>query len=322
MAPAVYADRGRVSVMLSSARIDDSGAPPVSPRVPLNSLVEAEGVVRYFIVDAFAASSYRGNPAAVVPDAQGLSSLQRQHIASELNVSEVAFVTREGLSRRIEWRTPRRAAAFCGHATLAAAHVFHRHWGEASPVCFESPVGLLWVEVAADRYSLLLPRVEPLKEGVAPELSELFLTRADRAFETSDNFYLQLPHWVDVAAYEPDFAALERMGPKGICITARGDGSIDFVSRYFAPASGVPEDFVTGSTHAALAPYWARRLHKRRLIGKQLSKRSAVIECAVSSDTVTLWGDAITTAEGFIRVEPPISEIPAMEWRNLCAEAE
>lgn len=285
----------------ASASIGVTGATALGQRTLFNSLVEAEGVVRYFIVDAFAASSFRGNPAAVVPDAQGLSPRQRQWIAGELNIAETAFISREDFPRRIEWRTPRREAVFCGHATLAAAHVLHHHWGEASPLYFESRVGLLCVEVSANRYSLVLPKVEPINQQVPPVLNELFLARADQAFETFDNFYLQLPHWVDVAAYEPDFAALERMGPKGICITARGDGSIDFVSRYFAPASGIPEDFVTGSTHAALAPYWAERLHKRRLIAKQLSKRSALIECEVSLNTVTLRGSAVTTADGLIR---------------------
>jgi len=287
---AQYADTG-------DRRTDPPTANPQGPGVVASS------ATTFFIVDAFADRSYLGNPAAVIPDGRALSARQRQNLANELNVAVTSIVLEDERGWAIEWRTPRRELAFCGHATLAAAHILRRVFNAPSPICFKSAAGYLCVRFNEDRYGLVVPAVKPLPHCRLPiALEALSLAYADRVFETSTKYFVCLPHWVDVAAYEPDFGLLMRLRPKGLCITARGEGGVDFVSRYFPADSVIDEDYATGSTHAFLASYWGQEFGRDRVLGRQLSQRSACIECEVTPNAVTLWGSAVTTAQGRISV--------------------
>jgi predicted PhzF superfamily epimerase YddE/YHI9 len=218
----------------------------------------------------------------------------------ELAQAETAFVVRREGAHDLRWFTPTQEAAFCGHATLAAAHALAEADGAAGEIAFHTrEVGVLRVTVEGwGRYTLDLPRFEP--EPVASGPFENLVPGARGAFRAKDNLYIELGSEAELRAYVPDFAAIAAAtGPDGLCLTALGEGT-DFASRYFWPSGGIPEDHVTGSTHAALVPFWAARLGRERLTALQASRRGGRLDGRLTDTRVLLTGPAVTTLRGHL----------------------
>lgn len=262
--------------------------------------------IRMYQVDAFSSDVFRGNPAAVVPLDQWLPDDLLQGIAAENNLSETAFFTpvEEG-KFHLRWFTPLVEVPLCGHATLASAYVvftvLHPIW---ETVCFDSLSGGLGVERRGDIFVLDFPRrmMEPceppihLHEGLSEPPKKVFKTEKDT------NYYVVYEYEETISHIEPNFTQLEKLHPYGVVVTAPGEQS-DFVSRYFAPSYGIPEDPVTGSTHCALVPYWSKRLNKSTLLARQVSKRGGELYCEAIGERVAIGGKAVKYFEGDIHLD-------------------
>jgi predicted PhzF superfamily epimerase YddE/YHI9 len=252
-------------------------------------------------VDAFAERPFEGNPAAVLVVDRPLDDRLMQAIAAENNLAETAYVWRDGADWQIRWFTPTHEAAFCGHATLAAAHVLHSAYGVRMPVRFGTgKVGVLAVGREPDgRYALDLPRLDPAPLDPPPGFAGIFPDGWMSLFRNFENYFAELASPEAVAAFRPDLTAIARFGEIGLCITARGGRThagapVDFVSRYFWPGGGIDEDPVTGSTHATLVPYWAARLGKDTLSAFQASRRGGALTARLGEARVVLTAAAAT----------------------------
>ncbi|MBI5441612.1 MAG: PhzF family phenazine biosynthesis protein [Deltaproteobacteria bacterium] len=255
-------------------------------------------------VDAFAREPFAGNPAAVCPLDHWLEDRLLQAIAAENNLSETAFFVRRGERFELRWFAPAAEVDLCGHATLATAHVLFRHLGFASDrVRFETKSGELVVEKRGDLLALDFPS-RPAAACEAPE--ELLTALGARPVEVlrSRDYLAVFRSEDEVLGLRPDMAQLARLPVLGVIATAAGR-SHDFVSRFFAPSVGVPEDPVTGSSHCTLVPYWARRLGKTSLHARQASRRGGELWCEDRGDRVSIAGFAVTYLEGTIRVPVP-----------------
>jgi predicted PhzF superfamily epimerase YddE/YHI9 len=250
-----------------------------------------------FQVDAFASRRFAGNPAAVCPLPGWPDDALLQAIAAENNLSETAFLVRETAGWRIRWFTPQAEVDLCGHATLAAAFVlFERLEPGRMEVEFASQSGPLGVRREADRLALDFPARPPRPIPPLPALSTA-LGRAPAELLRARDLCAVYSTEADVRSLRPDFAALTPLGDVGIIATAPGD-DCDFVSRFFAPAVGIPEDPVTGSAHATLTPYWAARLGKRSLFARQVSARGGELWVEDRGERVAIAGCAVLVVEG------------------------
>jgi predicted PhzF superfamily epimerase YddE/YHI9 len=259
--------------------------------------------VPFYQVDAFADSLFAGNPAAVcVLDAwPGTEVLQQ--VAEENNLSETAFVMPAKRGKwAIRWFTPKVEVDLCGHATLAAAHVlFDERKLDQEKLTFTSRSGDLTVSRLEDgSFGMDFPVVSTrgasisasLVEGLGGYPSEVLI--ADDCLCVFDSEEI-------VRELQPDFQLLERLPFRGIIVTApASNGQADFVSRFFAPAVGVDEDPVTGSAHCILAPFWAKRLGRKRLRARQISRRGGQLICEIRGDRVWIEGKAVTYLWGEI----------------------
>jgi len=254
-------------------------------------------------VDAFTDTVFSGNSAAVVFLDDWLPDAVLQGIALENNLAETAFLKPREDQWDIRWFTPTDEVPFCGHATLASACALHRRKGIERPMRFSTrQVGDLIVAPEGDGYRMDIPRFDP--DFDIPADSQVNSLPADgrlSIFRNRENFFAELASEADVLAYQPDLPLIARLGSFGFCITARGETS-DFVSRYFAPGAGIPEDPVTGSTHATLAPYWAEKLGKTHLTARQLSTRGGALSCEVAPERVYLTGGAVIYMDAQIYV--------------------
>jgi PhzF family phenazine biosynthesis protein len=252
-------------------------------------------------VDAFTDHPFAGNPAAVCLVEAPLSEAVMQQIAAENNLSETAFVDVSDGPRAevlgLRWFTPTVEVDLCGHATLATGFVLLREvTPERTKVGFRTRSGLLFVERGGgDELILDLPaaRWTPVDAETGARISRAIRV-APRAVVrgSSGAYFAELANAAAVRAATPDIAAVAALGTS-VCLTATGGDEarpVDFVSRYFAPAHGIPEDPVTGSAHCTLAPYWAERLGKTRLAARQVSRRGGEISCAMAGDRVRIGG--------------------------------
>lgn len=260
-------------------------------------------------VDAFADRLFTGNPAAVMVLDSPLPDALMLAIAAENNLSETAFVVPEGDAYAIRWFTPSLEAAFCGHATLASAHVLMAELGVSGPLTFTTrEVGTLRVIGSDGRYVLDLPRIDATPmEAIPPALAEIIPGGWVEVVRNFENIFVVLATPEAVRAFAPNAARIAALGEGCLAVTAAGgtdhDGNpVDFVSRYFAPGHGIEEDPVTGSTHATLAPYWAGRLGRDELTAFQDSARGGRVGCRVTADRVALTGQAVTYLKGSIRL--------------------
>jgi len=255
-------------------------------------------------VDAFAAVPFAGNPAAICPLDAWLDDARMQAIAAENNLAETAFFVRDSDGYRLRWFTPTVEVDLCGHATLASAWVvFERIEPGAAAVRFATRSGALGVTRDGDRLVLDFPAL-PAARQTAPADLVAGLGRAPAESWKASNWMAVFDRADDVRALAPDMAALVRLAPAGVIATApagAADGC-DFVSRFFAPAHGVPEDPVTGSAHCTLVPYWAKRLGRARLHARQVSKRGGELFCEDRGPRVSIAGRCVLYLEGTISV--------------------
>ncbi len=251
-------------------------------------------------VDAFTSRLFGGNPAAVLPLDKWMSDERMQQIAMENNLSETAFFVEEGDGYRLRWFTPAVEVDFCGHATLASAHVlFEQLDAKREAILFYTRVGELVVSKKADRYRMDAPADELEELEVSHEVVEA-LGEAPRAlFRGREDLMAVLESEEQVRNLQPDFRALAASTRRGLIATAPGR-EVDFVSRCFYPNAGIDEDPVTGSAHTTMAPYWADQLDKTDLNARQLSRRGGEIRCLVSPQRVVLEGQAVTYLAGNI----------------------
>ncbi|MDS4027811.1 MAG: PhzF family phenazine biosynthesis protein [Candidatus Contendobacter sp.] len=258
--------------------------------------------LKQYQIDAFAARVFEGNPAAVVPLDAWLEDRILQAIAEENNLSETAFFVPSPNGFHLRWFTPVAEVDLCGHATLATAHVLFEILGYRQPaIAFETRGGKLFVERQGSLLVMDFPALSP-KPCATPDLLVEGLGCQPAETLAAVNHICVFESEARVRAIAPDFEKLRRLELQGVIVTAPGRDR-DFVSRYFVPKFGIPEDPVTGSAHCELTPYWAARLGKNRLSARQISKRGGELECELQGDRVKLAGRAVTFMEAEIEID-------------------
>jgi PhzF family phenazine biosynthesis protein len=256
--------------------------------------------IAIFHVDAFTANPFAGNPAAVCPLVEWLDDKVLLSVAAENNLSETAYFVPRGNHYELRWFTPRCEVKLCGHATLASGFVLMQVLAPGlKSVRFETRYsGALTVSRDSNLFAMDFPSLTPWPCAAPPAaLTDGLGKTPDRVLQIEDNYFAVYQNEQVVRSIRPDLKLLEELHPAGVAITAPGRDA-DFVSRYFAPSYGIPEDPVTGSTHCSLAPYWAQRLGKRTLHARQVSERGGEIWCEVKEQRVILKGDAVLTLRG------------------------
>ncbi|TWU08156.1 PhzF family phenazine biosynthesis protein [Stieleria varia] len=264
-------------------------------------------------VDAFADRPLAGNPAAVCILERYTSDEWMQGVASEMSLSETAFLVpiSEVNCFQLRWFTPAAEVDLCGHATLAAAHILiqHRLIDSQSPIRFRTRSGELTCTSFGARITLDFPAMPATKEVDASTARTLLaaLGIAQAVVMQSKFDLLVVVNESDtVTSLRPDFNALQQVETRGVMVTAPSQtADVDFISRYFAPRFGINEDPVTGSAHCCLAPYWAKQLGKTSLVGYQASARGGTVHCEVRGDRVRLTGNAVTVLEGRLMMDVP-----------------
>ena len=250
-----------------------------------------------FQVNAFTDHVFGGNPAAVCPLETWIDEGLMQNIARENNVSETAFIVQEQNRYEIRWFTPEVEVDLCGHATLASAHViFHYLEPEKQSLDFRYSGGMLHVERAGSLLRLNLPSTPPKRVDI-PESVQAGLRSTPIEVWKSRDYMAVFSEESQVLDIEPDLLRLTEADAVGIIATARGT-TADFISRFFAPAAGIPEDPVTGSAHCTLIPYWAGRLGKNTMKAYQASARGGWLDCENLDKRVVVAGHAVTYFRG------------------------
>ncbi|OQX06199.1 MAG: isomerase [Desulfobulbaceae bacterium A2] len=257
--------------------------------------------ISLYQVDAFTERVFEGNPAAVCPLQGWLPDETLQAITAENNLSDTAFFVPQGQGFHLRWFTPAAEVNLCGHATLATAHVLFDHLGFSGPqVVFSTRSGELTVERHGRQLMMNFPALVPQPCAVPPALAE-GLGQWPLELLAAEDYVAVLDSEEAVRALTPDMERLRTLDLRGVCVTARGT-TVDFVSRFFAPKLGVPEDPVTGSAHCELTPYWVARLRKDELRARQVSRRGGDILCRLEGDRVLLFGSAVTYMRGEIEI--------------------
>jgi PhzF family phenazine biosynthesis protein len=260
--------------------------------------------VKIVQVDAFTAEPFRGNPAGVCILEEAAPETWMQAVAAEMNLSETAFLVRRGEGYAIRYFTPTVEVPLCGHATLASAHVL---WERGIvPVGKDIPLrakgGQLAARCEGEWICLDFPAILASTAAIPDGLARALGAEIRAVYRGWERGYLvKLDAEATVEGLEPDFARLRAFGP--IIATARaaanaGEERFDFVSRFFAPGLGIDEDPVTGVAHCSLGPFWAERLGKMDLVGRQLSRRGGVVRVRVRGQRVELLGQAVTVMRG------------------------
>lgn len=256
-----------------------------------------------FLVDAFAERPFHGNPAAVCLPGATVAEGWMQAVAGEMNQAETAFVVPQGQDWGLRWFTPMVEVDLCGHATLAAAHVL---WSEgflprSQLARFHTRSGLLTATAQEQRIVLDFPAVAMVPcappEGLIGALGVLPMS----VFRAGPDLVVEVQDAQTVMDARPDLPQLATMPVRGIAVTAKGEVDCDVISRFFAPACGIPEDAVTGSLHCALGPFWSRRLRRQVLRCRQASARGGLLEVETRGDRVHLTGTAVTVLAGQLR---------------------
>ena len=257
-------------------------------------------------VAAFSSKDFAGNPAAVVSIAGDWPADDvLQDIATENNYSETAFVRLSEYPIPLRWFTPVLEVPLCGHATLATVAVMHEALGivrAGSIVEFKTASGPLYVGVGDGDYVLDFPGRPCVPTSMSVDRLQAALGASVReAWESVDRYVCVLEDEAAVADLNPNFAAIADLPLPGLVVTAPGK-TCDFVSRYFAPSKGVPEDPVTGTSHCTLTPFWAKRMGKTSLLARQLSRRGGQMKCTIQGDRVHLAGQCRIYLEGSLEL--------------------
>ena len=257
---------------------------------------------KIYFVDAFAQNLFEGNPAGVCVLEKAIDEKMMQLIAAENNLSETAFVLKENDKYSIRWFTPAVEVDLCGHATLASAYILFNELGYDKDVIeFESKSGILKVI----RNDKLITLDFPVMKLVQTEITEFHLQMFDavpiEVYTTQDDFLFVFASEEEIKNMKPNLSRLAELDCRGVIVTAKGN-EVDFVSRFFGPAVGIPEDPVTGSAHTKLIPYWSKILGKQKLLAKQLSKRGGTLYCENKGSRVEIGGKAILYLSGEINI--------------------
>jgi len=259
--------------------------------------------VRIVQVDAFTDRPFGGNPAAVVVLREAAPEQWMRNVAMEMNLSETAFLVKRGDgSFDLRWFTPSVEIDLCGHATVASAHVLWQdgHLPKGEQARFHTRSGLLTADREGEWIELNFPaKLAAETEAPAELLPALGVKSARYVGKNAFDYLVELESEAEVRALRPDHSRLAKLPVRGVMVTARGGGEYDFVSRFFAPGSGIDEDPVTGSAHTAMGPYWAGILGKTEFLAYQASARGGVLRVKLAGDRVLLGGQAVTvmTAE-------------------------
>nr|WP_321353252.1 PhzF family phenazine biosynthesis protein [uncultured Methanoregula sp.] len=257
------------------------------------------------LVDAFTQAPFRGNVAGVcIPDGPADDAWMQQ-VAAELKHSETAFLFPEGTNWNLRWFTPKEEVRLCGHATLAAASVLWEtgRVSQNKAIVFETLSGKLTARRDGDWISMDFPAEPPATSMPIPGLGQALGVEPLYTGRNRFDILVELPLADDVCSLEPDLDALSAIRTRGIIVTAASDlPHFDFVSRFFAPAVGVPEDPVTGSAHCCLGPYWGEKLKKTEMVGFQCSPRGGSVRVKLEGDRVILSGHAVHVLSGKLLV--------------------
>ncbi len=257
--------------------------------------------VKIVQVDAFADRPFGGNPAAVCILPGPRADDWMQAVAREMNLAETAFLHPENEGYHLRWFTPAVEVALCGHATLASAHVL---WEDGvlpgdRQGRFHTKSGLLTADRRGAWIELDFPATRPAAAPPPPGLTSALGVTPRWVGRSRFDYLVELDSEDAVRGLKPDLSALEQVEARGVIVTSRATtAGYDFVSRFFAPRSGVPEDPVTGSAHCALAPFWGERLGRTELTAYQASARGGVVRVRVAGDRVILGGQAVTVLRG------------------------
>ena len=256
--------------------------------------------INYYIIDAFAEKLFSGNPAGVCLLDEWFNDEVMQNIAMENNLAETAFIVKRDNHYDLRWFTPNVEIDLCGHATLASAFVVTNFLDIGiSEMDFHTKSGVLSVKKVDDSFEMDFPSRMPEKIDVTPLMERAVGVTAREAYMSRDMLLL-LDNEHQVKNLQPDLNLVADLPDcLGLIVTAKGD-SVDFISRFFAPNAGVPEDPVTGSAHSTLIPFWAQRLDKDNMVAKQLSKRGGTLYCQNCGDRVKMAGQAILYLQGKI----------------------
>ncbi|MBE0646423.1 MAG: PhzF family phenazine biosynthesis protein [Bacteroidales bacterium] len=256
-----------------------------------------------FQVDAFTDHLFGGNPAAVVPFESWLPDGIMQQIAAENNLAETAFFVKEPTGFRIRWFTPLAEVDLCGHATLGTAHVLFDHMGYPDSMLeFKSRSGILRVRKEGELMTLDFPADDMIQVDIPNDLAVAVGLIPVLAFKGKTDYMLVYETEEEIRKIRPNMHLLMQTEARGVVVTAPGD-TVDFVSRFFAPQVGIPEDPVTGSAHTSLIPYWSKGLGKTELSARQLSNRIGDLRCRFNGDRVEISGKAVTYMKGEIFID-------------------
>lgn len=260
-------------------------------------------MIRYYVADAFTEKLFGGNPAGVCLLESALDASVMQSIAAENNLAETAFVVKKGKDYDLRWFTPTTEIDLCGHATLASAFILSRFADtSASQFVFHTKSGALTVVKREDLFEMDFPSRPAASLPVAPLMAEALGVPVQEAYKARD-LLLLVDTEQQVQALSPDMEKLKLFTDVfAVIVTAKASGDGDFVSRFFAPNAGIPEDPVTGSSHSTLIPFWAERLGKAELLSRQLSQRGGVLYCRHQGERVQMAGRARLYLEGVLHV--------------------
>lgn len=253
-------------------------------------------------IDAFTDRLFGGNPAAVIPLDSWIPDHLMQSIAAENNLAETAFIVPEGNDFRIRWFTPAVEVDLCGHATLASAFVYFDQLAYSrTTIHFQSKSGLLTVEKNDDWFTMDFPLDIPKACEITPGMIACTNATILEAWKGVRDYMFVVKDVSAVTDSHFDLDAILKLGFHGLIVTAPGE-DVDFVSRFFAPAFGIPEDPVTGSSHTTLTPYWTNRLSKNELTARQLSPRGGYLRCAIKHSRAMISGQATMYMKGKLEV--------------------
>jgi len=254
-----------------------------------------------FQVDAFTDKAFAGNPAAVCILTKPRDAGWMQSLAQEMNLSETAFLSKQEDGFGLRWFTPTVEVELCGHATLASAHILWetKMLAPHEQARFHTKSGLLTAEHRGDWIELNFPATPDQPTTAPTGLTQALGVTPKYVGKSRFDYLLEVGSEETVRSLKPNFGLLREMKVRGIMVTSRAASSgYDFVSRFFAPGSGIDEDPVTGSAHCCLGPYWSKQLGKNALMGYQASKRGGTVRVRVNGDRVYLSGQAITILRG------------------------
>ena len=255
----------------------------------------------FYLIDAFTSEPFAGNPAAVYLLEAWRGEEWLQKVAAEMNQAETAFLVRSGEGFDLRWFTPTVEVDLCGHATLASAHML---WNTGAalrerPIQFFTRSGTLIAAPSGDMIELDFPLLPETAAEPPAGLAEALGVTPVYTGRSRHDLVVEVASESEVRGARPDMARLATISTRGVIVTARSnDATLDFISRFFAPAAGIPEDPVTGSAHCCLADFWRKRLRKDAFRAYQASSRGGIVQVRIVGDRAILGGQAVTVARG------------------------